>query len=250
MLINILKKTVSLYKQKGAEILFLEVFGNHRWPKAIFTYSRLEILLASSIKPLPKRLLNSSYEVKEAKEEDIKSFIDLRREEEEILAEQYQKEFKKVLDFINSDNTLYVVSDKSIVIGYLYVYRKKRVFQLSDSIPNEIIMRSHSDQVILFGYGYVALKYRMKGIFPLLMNHIVDCNSYVEVFVTDIHTFNTLSINSHRRIGFSVIGNIKLFRVLGIFPMWLINLNNKNSYKFREDINISVDSLVNNGRTT
>ena len=96
----------------------------------------------------------------------------------------------------------------------------------------------------LFGYGYVSLKYRMKGIFPLLMDHVVSSNPSVEVFVTDIHTFNTLSINSHKRIGFSDIGNIKLFRVLGIFPVWLINLNNQTSYKFSKHINISVDSYI------
>lgn len=250
MVINSLKKIASLYKNKGAEILLLEVFASHRWPKAIFSYTRLEILLASSIKPLPKRLLNNSYEVKEAKEEDIKSYIDLRREEEDVPAERYQDEYNKMLDFINSENSLHIVIDNSIVVGFLYVYRNKREFQYFDSIPNKICMKSGSNKIIMFGYGYVSLKYRMKGVFPLLMNHVVSCNPSVEMFITDIHTSNTISINSHRRIGFTGIGNIKLFRVFGICSMWLINLNNKTSYSFRKNINISAEELVDNADLT
>lgn len=231
-------------------MLLLEVLKNHRWPQSILSYSRQEILLASSIKPIPKRLLDNGYEVVEAKEEDINAFIDMRREEEEEyeeegLAEQCQNKFNKILNFINSGNSLYLVYDKSKVIGYLYLYRGKRELQFSDSISNKIFM-SCGDKISFFGFGYVALKYRMKGIFPLMMNHAVKSNPSVEMFFSDISPLNTISINSHRRIGFSVIGNIKLFRVLSIFPMWLINLNNQTSYKFSKHINISVDSFVDN----
>ncbi len=244
MLPTVLKEAVSVYKKHGFGMLLLEVFRNRRWPVSLFAYARQEILLAYSDKLLPKRLLDTGYEVKVAGENDINAIIELMREDGGVSVDQYQYKYNKLLGFVKDRNSLYIVYDKQQVVGMLYLYRREREMHLSDFSGENRLFLTGGDDTSFFGYGYVALKYRMKGVFPLLVDHVVRFNPSTKMYVSDVSPLNMISLNSVRRIGFSVVGNVMLFRVFTILSFWRVCINNRIFYRFGKNIHLAADSLI------
>ena len=139
-----------------------------------------------------------------------------------------QKFYQKLLD---EKRKVYVACYDDDIAGFCWA------FDESYTITHDSYRRSNIEMILqpntcVLGNGYINPKYRLIGIFPHLLAHIVQQKkmSGGEVYALVEHT-NVHSFKSHARLGFDVYSTIRYIR-LGCLNILRLKRNDEN-FKYK-----------------
>lgn len=228
---------IEIYRKYGLEKFLIYVFGNQRWPKWLFFYTRHTLLACSEVKlsdSMKRRLSSNKVKVEESVLEDYGVIARFWCHEHNCDRSHKQENLKKEHE---SGMRIFFFRSGKEVHGFIQVFRYLRIIPF---LPGKgAVYISSNDEIGLFGYGLIAPEWRMKGLFLQLMNEVFRQNPNKVFFVTDISPLNRHSINSHRRIGFDEFIQVRYFLFFNILPVWCVRTKFEYKWFFCKNLELS-----------
>ncbi|WP_303904059.1 GNAT family N-acetyltransferase [Thiohalomonas denitrificans] len=134
-----------------------------------------------------------------------------------------------------------VRSDRRIV-AYEWMFENRYLLSQDELGPQTIEIRL--GEGVFLSNGYVLPSYRLKGLFPLMANLIVDSFSESTPVYTHIEKQNSPSKRAHERLGFETVGEIEFWRVVGLPHFWILKFHHKASFMMARKRPVVLGELV------
>ncbi len=205
-----INKIVNLVRKREFASL-LKMAVKSTIPRKIFYFDKLYIVGTESVNMKPRR--NSKTSFRQAYASEIKMLASIYRNETVL-----EKRF-------NNNVGCYVAEIDDTIAGIVWLK-----FEENYRTNCEYAFTPKKKYAWVYD-EYVVPKYRLRGVFQKMLIEslkIVKSRSY-EGYCGEIHYENTLSLNSHRRLGFNILEEISYVNFLGLFVYYIKNHETKTS---------------------
>lgn len=117
--------------------------------------------------------------------------------------------------FFEEQAKCYVVRHGESLVGYVWAFPRRYVLTYDNYRERNLIVQS-GDRSVFLGNGMIGEKYRLKGLFPLLMSFVLQQWPRDTRFYTAVDKVNERSLLSHYRLGFVSCGKVLCVTLLGV----------------------------------
>lgn len=198
---NIFYKLYREFRQSGFSGILYKISEYEYFPVWLFHFSRSNIYIyeGAGVYKYNYRDKQDKYEFNLATKVDIPKILKLTGIENKAGSAPADR----LNQFFDNENCFYVIKIDGEIIAYLMLYKGE--YKLTrDDYKSINLNISLDNNVMFFGYGFIEPKYRMRGLFPYMMNYAMSHNDGA-IFVTDIADLNKHSHKSHIKLGFRTI---------------------------------------------
>jgi len=205
---NIFYKIYREFRKSGFSGIFYKISEYEYLPVWLFHFSRSNIYIyeGSGVYKYDYRDKLDKYEFGLAVKADISSILKLTG----IDGKDVASPTERLNQFFDNENYFYVIKNGGEIIAYLMLYKGE--YRLTrDDYKSINLNISLDNNVMFFGYGFIEQKYRMRGLFPYMMNYAMSRNDGA-IFITDIADLNKHSHRSHIKLGFKTIYSLIVIR--------------------------------------
>ena len=178
-------------------------------PPRLFQYSLVDIYRLKALNPALYRRPLGKYSMRKSTHDDIPALIRLTPDREAIIRADF-----------NQGQAVHVVCAGERLVAYMEVYHDAYEISRGDTCKCKFDLVLPPG-VRFLGYGYIDPGYRMKGLFPYLLKHVVD--TYPDtIILTMIDRANDPSWRAHLRIGFQRILSIRAISLFCANCRWAL----------------------------
>ncbi|SCZ55901.1 hypothetical protein [Thiohalomonas denitrificans] len=127
--------------------------------------------------------------------------------------------------FLREGGRCVAVRSGEQIVAYEWLFRNRYWLSRDELGPQTIEIRL--GEGVFLSNGYILPSYRLKGLFPLMANFIVDSFPESIPVYTHIEKLNTPSKRAHERLGFEPVGGVEFWRITGLPHFWVLNALHK-----------------------
>lgn len=209
MPIKRLKNANRYLRRGGIYELGLRLSARRLLPDRFFLMNETEIMEFSRLKAIAPGRNNGGYECACADKSAIEDLLVCSPPKTRSLL---WESFKR---FFEEHAKCYVVRQGASVVGYVWAFPRRYVLTYDDYRGRNLTVRS-DDRSVFLGNGMIDEKYRLKGLFPLLMSFVLQQWPRDTHFYTAVDKVNERSMLSHQRLGFVSCGKVLCVTLLGV----------------------------------
>ncbi len=198
---NIFYKIYSEVRRSGISGILYKISEYEYFPVWLFHFSSSNIYIyeGSGVYKYDYRDKLGKYEFDLATKVDIPKILKLTGIDDKDISSATER----LNWFFDNGNYFYIIKNDNAIIAYLMLYSGE--YKLTrDDYKSINLNISLDNNVMFFGYGFIEPKYRMRGLFPYMMNYAMGSHDGA-VFITDIADLNKHSHKSHIKLGFKTI---------------------------------------------
>lgn len=207
-----LARLKACYQKGGADLVLQVLSYNEYLPPPLFHYSVADIFELESLNQRALRRVPEGYRFAWAQTGDVHSLTRLAWGEQ---AARHRQRFQRLVDA----QQVAKVEKAQQAIGFLQLYRHRYTMTRDGYRSLNLLIELGEDQAFI-GYGFIHPDYRLKGIFPFLMQYLVERFPPATRFYTEIDRLNPASQAAHLRLGFRRISAVACRCALGLRPRW------------------------------
>lgn len=123
--------------------------------------------------------------------------------------------------YLADGHQCFLVAHAGRVVGYDWVFSSCYPLVLEHDPARTLTIDLQPDTVF-FAVGFILPQYRLKGLYPFLINYILCHRGPGTRYYTAVHTANEHSLRTHRRLGFVPVATAVCSRLLGGGYRWTI----------------------------
>ncbi len=206
---NIFRQFIMEYKQGGLSGLLYKFSEYEYLPTWLFHLSKSNMYIydGDCVEKYNYKDKQDKYKFDVASKADIESILKLSG----LTDKSIQLPMARLIRFFDNGNSCYIIRLENKIIAFLMLYKGQYVITRDDYKSINMNVRL-DDNILFFGYGFIMPKYRMRGLFPYMMNYAMSSNKGA-VFITDIADLNKHSHRSHIKLGFKTIYSVVAVRL-------------------------------------
>lgn len=219
-----LRKAIKVYREKGLRGLAQVLTYNETLPEWLLKAETVEILRLDGLNQKAIRRQPEGYRFGLADRNDLDRLLDCGEGSEAHMKPLFQR-------FFDANCRCFIVEKGSEICGYNWGFVGSYLLTLDDyaSINLEVDI---GDDSLLFGNGFIRPEYRLKGLFPHMVDYAVKQDVAIKRFLTSIDQMNINSVRSHRRLGFvheKRLDYMKLAFLPGTWTLWNVDQDGNNA---------------------
>jgi len=206
-LTDFISKAVNIYRKSGISGVLYQISDNEYFPDRFFHFSKSTLYLYQQREDdkfdYSRKLDKYSFE--QADKDDIETLLSISAFDENDI-EANRERLKR---FFEEKNSCYIIRDNGDIAAFVLLYRK-RYTMTRDNYRFINMDVELNDNILFFGYGFIARKYRMRGLFPYMIDYAVKQDPGA-LFITEVAQLNVHSNRSHLSLGFRKIYSVIAF---------------------------------------
>lgn len=205
---NIFQRLYKEYQRNGVSGVLYKVSENEYLPSWLCHFSKSNLYIyEGNEKKYDYRDKLTNYDFFRATKSDIKSILVLSGFKDRDMSAPT----KRLTAFFDNGNSCYSIKFENNIIAYLMLYKGEYMLTRDDyrSINLNITL---DENILFFGYGFIDSKYRMRGLFPYMMDYAMSGNENA-TYITDIADQNIHSHRSHLKLGFKTIYSLVALKI-------------------------------------
>ncbi len=202
-----IKALQAYYKQGGIYEVLRRLSSYGYLPKPVLFLSSKHVLAlrGGRVFPLKDRITN--YQFEQADKTVIDSLVACQGKRILTPREVFET-------FFDDDQTCYVVRHQGKTIAYFWAFRRHYLLSFDEREDQSVTLTLDDDEVF-FGNGFIAEEYRLKGIFPTVLNFIAAQFPKGTRLFSSVDPINSGSLRAHISYGFTSMVDVVCLGIAG-----------------------------------
>lgn len=149
--------------------------------------------------------------------------------------------------FLDQGANCYAVTRDSRIVAYNWLFGDHYIITNDRYAERQLWLKLNPGDA-MFGNGFIVPEFRLKGLFPLLLQRAILDKPQTTTFYTTISRLNVDSVRAHQRIGFALLGTIECQRMpmSPYFWSWRSPVHHRHLLGFGQP-HVSLNALVTPG---